>query len=123
MAILDHNLTAIKLHLPISVAVDVASSGIRPDDLAQNLRSIFELRKERVPALYSHLEFSVDPFRGVSQCFPASWMSCDLNAARRQAVPSDTYRISSNEETQLPTIQSRNLSVPVHQGQFHTASV
>ena len=121
MAILGHNLIDIKLHLPIRVAVDVANPGTLPNDLAPNLRSIFEMRKESVPALYSHLEFSVDPFR-VSQWFPTLWMSCDLNAARRQSVPSDTYLVSLNEETQLPTIQRRNLSVPVHQGQFRTAS-
>lgn len=103
------------------VVVYVAKPGVLPD-VAQNLRSTFESRKERVPALYGHLEFSVDLFRGVSQWFLTSWMPFDLNAARRQLVPSDTYRIVLNEETQLPTIQRRDLSVPVHQGQFCTAS-
>ncbi len=82
MAILSLHLTDNKLHLPISVTVDATSPGTLSDDVAQNLRSIFESRKEKIPALYSHLEFSVDPFRAVSQWFPASWMSCDLNAAR-----------------------------------------
>jgi len=81
MAILCLYLTNSKLHLPISIAVDVASSKTRSDDLAENLRAIFESRKEKIPA-YSHLEFSVDHFRAVSQWFPASWMSCDLNATR-----------------------------------------
>jgi hypothetical protein len=65
MAIMSLHLTDSKLHLPISVAVDVASSGTLSDDLAKDLRAIFESRKEKIPA-YNHLEFSVDPFLAVS---------------------------------------------------------
>ena len=57
-------LTSIKLHLPLNVAVD---AGTVPNNLVHNLRTTFESRKEHAPDLYSHLEFSVDSFQGVSQ--------------------------------------------------------
>jgi hypothetical protein len=60
-----------QLHLPIGVAVDIANPGTPSDDLVEKLRTTFESRTQDIPALYSHLEFSVDPFRGVSQWFPA----------------------------------------------------
>jgi hypothetical protein len=66
MDILSPKLTESKLHLPISVAVDITSPGTLSDDLTQKLRTIFQSRKENNTALYSHLEFSVDRFRGVS---------------------------------------------------------
>lgn len=65
-------LTVGQLHLPISVAVDIANPGTPSDNLVEKLRTTFELRRRDIPALYSHLEFSVHPFRGVSQWFPAS---------------------------------------------------
>ena len=60
-------LTRIKLHLPLNIAVDAASIGTLPDNFVHNLRTTFESRKEQAPNLYSHLEFSVDSFQGVSQ--------------------------------------------------------
>lgn len=65
-------LTASQLHLPVSVAVDISNPGTPSDGLVEKLRTIFELRRKDTPALYSHLDFSVDFFRGVSQSFPAS---------------------------------------------------
>jgi hypothetical protein len=72
MAILSPCLTVSQLRLPISVAVDIASPGTPSDDLVEKIRMLFELRSQDIPVLYSHLEFSVDPFRGVSQWFSAS---------------------------------------------------
>ena len=69
MAILSLCLTVSQLHLPVCVAVDVSSPA---DGLVEKLRRTFELRRQDVPALYSHLDFSVDHFRGVSQSFRAS---------------------------------------------------
>jgi hypothetical protein len=69
---LNPYLTVGQLHLPISVAVDVANPGTPSDSLVEKLRTIFELRRRDIPALYNHLEFSVHQFRGVSQWFPAS---------------------------------------------------
>ena len=69
MAILSLCLTVSQLHLPVSVAVDVSSPA---DGLVEKLRRTFELRRQDVPVLYSHLDFSVDHFRGVSQSFRAS---------------------------------------------------
>ena len=60
-------LTGNKLHLPLNIAVDVASAGTLSDDLVHKLRTSFESRKEQAPNLYNHLEFSVDSFQGVSQ--------------------------------------------------------
>jgi hypothetical protein len=81
MTIMSLYLIDSKLHLPISVSVDVASSARLSHDLAENLQAVFRSRKEKIPA-YNHLDFSVDPFPAVSQWFPASWMSCDLSATR-----------------------------------------
>ncbi|KAN0108949.1 Phosphatidylinositol-glycan biosynthesis class S domain containing protein [Russula decolorans] len=83
-----------ELHLPISVAVNIANPGTPSDNLVEKLRTIFELRRRDIPALYSHLEFSVHPFRG--------------------SAPPDAYSISLTEDTQFPTIQRRHLSVPAH---------
>jgi hypothetical protein len=69
---LNPYLTISQLHLPISVAVDIANPGTPSDDLVEKLRTIFELRRRDKPALYRHLEFSVHSFQGVSQWFPAS---------------------------------------------------
>ncbi|KAH9061068.1 phosphatidylinositol-glycan biosynthesis class S protein-domain-containing protein [Lactarius vividus] len=84
-----------ELHLPISVAVDAASTGTLSDNLVHRLRSTFESRKEQAPNLYSHLEFSVDSFQ----------------------APPDTYSVSLSEDAQFPIIQNKHLSVPIHQGQ------
>lgn len=65
-------LTVGQLHLPISVAVDIANPGTPSDNLVEKLRATFELGRRDIPALYSHLEFSVHSFRGVSQWFFAS---------------------------------------------------
>jgi hypothetical protein len=71
MAIMTPCLTVSQLHLPISVAVDIAGPGTPSDELVEKLRMRFESRRQDIPELYSHLEFSVNPFRGVSQWFPA----------------------------------------------------
>ena len=63
---------ASQLHLPVSVAVDISKPGTPSDGLVEKLRTIFELRRKDIPALYSHLDFSADFFQGVSQSFPAS---------------------------------------------------
>ncbi|KAH9003428.1 phosphatidylinositol-glycan biosynthesis class S protein-domain-containing protein [Lactarius hatsudake] len=84
-----------ELHLPLSIAVDAASTGTLSDDLVHRLRSTFKSRKEQAPNLYSHLEFSVDSFQG--------------------AAPPDTYSVSLSEDAQFPIIQNKHLSVPIHQ--------
>ncbi|KAI9458637.1 phosphatidylinositol-glycan biosynthesis class S protein-domain-containing protein [Lactarius psammicola] len=89
------SLSGKELHLPLSVAVDVASTGMLPENLVHKLRTTFESRKEQAPNLYSHLEFSVDSFQG--------------------SAPPDTYSVSLSEDAQFPMIQNKHLSVPIHQ--------
>lgn len=71
MAVMKPCLTASQLHFPISVAVGIATSGTPSDELVEKLRMRFESRRQDIPELYGHLGFSVNPFRGVSQWFPA----------------------------------------------------
>ncbi|KAH9973845.1 phosphatidylinositol-glycan biosynthesis class S protein-domain-containing protein [Lactifluus volemus] len=89
------SLAAKELRLPIAVTVDTANVGSMSDNLVEQLRTMFKLRKEKVPALFNHLEFSVEPFQGSSS--------------------PDVYSISLNEDAQFPAIRKRHLSVPMHQ--------
>ncbi|KAH9998588.1 phosphatidylinositol-glycan biosynthesis class S protein-domain-containing protein [Russula vinacea] len=83
-----------ELHFPISVAVDIATSGTPSDELVEKLRMRFESRRQDIPELYGHLGFSVNPFRG--------------------SAPPDAYSVSLTEDAQFPTIKRRHLSVPTH---------
>jgi len=84
-----------ELHLPISVAVDTASPEAPSENVARKLRTIFELRQDKIPALYSRLELS-------------------MSSSRNSTLP-DAYSISLTEDTQSPAIQKKHLSVPIHQ--------